>query len=420
MNDLIRFAVRGAGPAAGLCLVLAGLAGCGREPADHPTAANTAPAAPPPVSEPVMLHPDGTATPSAAETAMLQALLGEAREEGEPQTEADKAWRDLRQSLDAPPIPAEWRTNPPTEAELGQFKQRTGEFALQAADRAKDFYTRFADHPRANQARDQEMELLTTAVFTGQSNALARLETLEAARLQDPALDDEDRLWLRVHQLQRNLALHENATHALPRFEQGVRALQKEYPQQPELAGLLLAAAEGWMEHDPAKARSLAREVSEGAADDELKEAAQGLLGRLARLGQPLALQFTAIDGRAVDLQQMKGKVVLVDFWATWCRPCMVELPNVKAAYEKLHGQGFEILGLSLDHEKSALQRVVEREKIPWPQQFDDRSDGNKFAEEFGITAIPTMWLVDKKGLLRDLNARENLAAKVEKLLAEK
>ena len=96
----------------------------------------------------------------------------------------------------------------------------------------------------------------------------------------------------------------------------------------------------------------------------------------------------------------------------------MAELPKVKATYEKLHAKGFEILGISFDEAKENLERVIQREKIAWPQHFD-ASGENPFAKEFDVASIPTMWLVDKKGVLRDLNAREQLAEKVEKLLAE-
>ncbi|MGV3771749.1 MAG: TlpA family protein disulfide reductase, partial [Verrucomicrobiales bacterium] len=106
-------------------------------------------------------------------------------------------------------------------------------------------------------------------------------------------------------------------------------------------------------------------------------------------------------------------------FWATWCGPCMQELPNVKAAYDKYKDEGFEIIGISGDRKLADLQKVVKREKMAWPQYFD-KAGPVSYMEEFGIEAIPTMWLVDKKGIIRETEARQDLEAKVKALLAEK
>jgi len=400
-------------------LALGTLAGCERRPPEQPQASRAERAATP--TEPVVLNPAEVFPPTANDAALFQSLLA-AGAEGEPKTEADKAWRDLQQTLEMPPPPGEWLTNRPSEKEQAEFEKRSAEHAFKAAEKAKDFYTRYADHPRADAARKQEHELLTDAALSGHTNALVRLQTLEAALLKDPDLAEDDRLLLRVQQLTRafSLGARLTATNALLEFEKGVRSLQTEFPQQTGLFNLLVAAANRWLDYDPQKSRALAREVAESRVEEGVKEVAQSLLKKLDRLGKPFALKFTAIDGRQVDLAQMAGKVVLVDFWATWCAPCMDELPQLKAAYEKLHPRGFEIVGISLDESKAALQQVIEREKIPWPQHFDETNEENKFAVEFDVSTTPTMWLVDSKGLLRDLNARDNLAEKVERLLDRK
>jgi thiol-disulfide isomerase/thioredoxin len=135
---------------------------------------------------------------------------------------------------------------------------------------------------------------------------------------------------------------------------------------------------------------------------------------------KPVDLAFTALDGSAVDLAKLRGKVVLIDFWATWCPPCRDEIPGIVAAYKKYHGKGFEVVGISLDQDKAALTKYVADNKMPWPQYFDGKGWDNAISSRFGIQSIPAMWLIGKDGKLATQNGRDNLGSHVAKLLGAK
>jgi len=132
-----------------------------------------------------------------------------------------------------------------------------------------------------------------------------------------------------------------------------------------------------------------------------------------------LDLKFTAVDGTAFDLATWRGKVVLIDFWATWCGPCRRAIPFVVDAYRKLHAKGFEIVGISLDRDRDQMLQFTKDKSMPWPQYFDGLVWENKISRRFGIEGIPTLWLIDKQGRLRNPEAGDDLEAEVTKLLAE-
>lgn len=132
---------------------------------------------------------------------------------------------------------------------------------------------------------------------------------------------------------------------------------------------------------------------------------------------KPSDLKFTAADGREVDLAKLRGKVVLLDFWATWCVPCMQEVPVLVAAYKKYHDRGFEIVGISMDEDKSALEKVTGAKGMTWPQYFDGKGQENAVARRYGIDGIPVMWLLGPDGKVANFSPREDLENSIEKLL---
>ncbi|MBR5759804.1 MAG: TlpA family protein disulfide reductase, partial [Thermoguttaceae bacterium] len=114
------------------------------------------------------------------------------------------------------------------------------------------------------------------------------------------------------------------------------------------------------------------------------------------------------LDGKEIKWEEYRGKVVLIDFWATWCGPCRAEIPNVKALYEKYHDAGFEVVGYSVDEDLDVLREFEENEKLPWKTMseklsMDKKNDKDEpvyknLSAYYGVNAIPTMILVGKDG----------------------
>ncbi len=147
---------------------------------------------------------------------------------------------------------------------------------------------------------------------------------------------------------------------------------------------------------------------------------ARAALEGLERVGKPLELKFTAISGKKIDLADYRGKVVLVDFWATWCKPCLVEIPGMIKLYDEKKKEGFEIIGISFDKDKQEMLDYAKKAGMTWPQYFDGKGWDNELGRTFGIRSIPTTFLVDRKGVLRAVGLRgEQLTRRIDRLMKE-
>ena len=167
-----------------------------------------------------------------------------------------------------------------------------------------------------------------------------------------------------------------------------------EYGDQPEMA------AEVYRDFGAILSRSKDPQLAKTG------ERMEGAARRLALMGNTMDVSGTEMDGSKFEWAKYRGKVVLVDFWATWCGPCRKELPNVKKNYELYHDKGFEVVGISLDNDRSALETFLETEQNPWITLYDGPWNDNAVATYYGIMAIPAVILVDKEGKVVSTRAR--------------
>jgi thiol-disulfide isomerase/thioredoxin len=213
--------------------------------------------------------------------------------------------------------------------------------------------------------------------------------------------------------------------------------LAKHKGDKPEdLAQILMMKAQLYLEvlHDPEKAADVFQQIKHDFPTTEIGKRVDTILDSLK---QPIEAQrirrmlvegsqfqdFNEKDvtGKPLSIANYKGKVVLIDFWATWCLPCVAEMPNVIQTYQKHHAQGFEIIGISLDKDQQTLERFIKDNNMTWPEFFDGQDFGNKLAVKYGIMSIPATFLLDRKGkiIAKDLRG-EGLEQAVAKALAKK
>jgi len=194
------------------------------------------------------------------------------------------------------------------------------------------------------------------------------------------------------------------------------------YADDPQGPVILYEAACFHLKDAQRSATVLRRIVADYPGTPVAREA-EARLRQTEEIGKPFELAFKdAISGADVSIEALKGRVVVIDFWATWCGPCVEAVPHLKELYEQWQPRGVEFISVSLDfpQEQGGLRRVkafVQEHKIAWPQYYQGNAWDSEFSSSWGVSLIPTVFVIDQQGCLHAAGVQDRLEDVVEALL---
>ncbi|NRA95309.1 MAG: redoxin domain-containing protein [Planctomycetes bacterium] len=209
------------------------------------------------------------------------------------------------------------------------------------------------------------------------------------------------------------------AEKALPRLQ----SLQKDHPDKPEIYARELAYALSRCGKQKEALRFMDAVEAEMAfgAKDRLLPRIKTHFDKVRLIGKPLQA-FSVKDhrtGQTISPKTLNGKVVLIDFWATWCGPCLAEMPHVAKAHRELSEKGFVVFGVSLDEDQAKMDRMIAKRKMDWLHHFDGKKWKNELAVAFDVHSIPASLMIDRAGIVRAVNLRGREVAAVAKSLLQ-
>jgi thiol-disulfide isomerase/thioredoxin len=269
----------------------------------------------------------------------------------------------------------------------------------------------------------QLADMISAAVQSGTyPDGAKRLESL-LARLQRTEEDRQAAGYVRFRQISAEYGLSMQArgadfakiqTEWLKKLQQYVA----EYPQSPDAAEamLQLAIAQEFAGQEE-EAKKWYGRIVQGFPESATARKAVGARTRLDSVGKVLEFQGRSPSGEIVDLARYRGKMVLIQYWATWCEPCKADMALLKELLDKHGRAGFAVVGINLDTERQAMASHLKENPLPWPQIFEEGGLESRPAVELGILTLPTMILLDQDGKVvnRNISVTE-LANELKKL----
>lgn len=297
------------------------------------------------------------------------------------------------------------------------FRQRR-EVLLRRADLIGELHRAYPDHPAAADFLPERWETLFqwkdawTEVFD-ETQAL-----LDAAP--EHPIARYARYWRALSAMRRFSTPPERDD---ARIIQAIDEFIARHPDDSEGPFLLFEAASNYIE-DADRAVAILRRIVADHSGSPLERLAKARLRRHDEVGKPFSLEFKdAVTDADVSLASFKGRIVVIDFWATWCAPCVEAVPRLKDLYSQWQPLGVEFVGVSLDlpEEQGGLRRLksfVEEHEIPWPQFYQGGGWESEFSSSWGVTSIPTVFVIDREGRLHATGAGDRLEPLVEALLA--
>jgi len=340
---------------------------------------------------------------------------------------ADDAAIMLQQieSIEAPDFDQSRRNDPQY---MKNYRAKRLDGLRKKSELEKQFYTRFPDHPKSVSVMDDRwFQLLddnkndvvateTADFLAAHPNSPDRLEVIRARAVSAIVAMDADPAAPNI------LALRATAAQAGSLTEEFIKAAGKDDQRGAELL-FMMSGADA---ESPAQKAEIYHRIIAQYPNSSMAKTVTGVLRQTAEIGKPFDLAFNdAISGKAISIQSLHGKIVVVDFWATWCGPCVGEIPHLKELYAQYKNKGVEFIGVSLDQSQEMggldkLKAFVKENQVDWPQDFQGNFWQSEFSSGWGIYSIPSVFIIDSQGKLFSTEARGKLDQLIPELIAKR